>query len=186
MTNNQVQYWALRESARHNQEVEAQGRASIQETVRHNLVSEDQQWTSLNISERNLVETMRHNLVAEDQQQQSINESVRHNKQSEAIGFGQIRATVQAASISAGAAITSANIAAETTRRGQDINAFISGMNIGVAQQNADTNALNAKTEQKREFAYEQDSAARQFGMIVGGVGSGIEAYGGMKAATTQ
>jgi len=186
MTNNQVQYWSLRESARHNKEMEALQSFQNLETQRHNLETEQQGRTSLNLTERQLNENIRHNLVGEDQQQQSINEAVRHNQAQEQIGFGQIQATIAAASMAAGATIRSAQINADTLQRGQDINAFVSQMEIGIKQQQTDINQFNAETERMRQYTYDQDSAARQFSYIIGGTAGGFETASNIKAMTTK
>lgn len=73
MTNNQINYWNLKETNRSNLEKERQGRDVIAETGRHNRATEA-------IDLGKLEETQRHNRVTESQTDRSLSETERSNK----------------------------------------------------------------------------------------------------------
>jgi hypothetical protein len=94
MTNQQIQYWGLQESKRHNLETESLGSKSLNETKRHNIVTENLGYDTLAESKRHSIvserETQRHNMATESLTQQQIglgyaqlNETTRHNLQQE-------------------------------------------------------------------------------------------------------
>lgn len=103
MTQNQINYWNLKESQRHNYISETETNrhnvategidlGKLNETVRHNKVSEGQTDRSLGIESGKLDETKRHNLQTERQadvnlgiQAGSLQETKRHNQASEAL-----------------------------------------------------------------------------------------------------
>lgn len=72
MTKNQIDYWTLQESKRHNVTTE-------NETNRHNVVTEG--------------ETERHNRATESRDLGALNESIRHNQATEAIELGKLQET---------------------------------------------------------------------------------------------
>lgn len=84
MLNTQVQYWALQESKRHNLMTEAQARHELDETRRRNLETERQGRVSLD-------ETSRHNREQENQGWFNARESARHNKESESVGWSTLQ-----------------------------------------------------------------------------------------------
>lgn len=70
------------------------------ENKRHNLVQEDIGYKQVDIGYKTINETIRHNTVSENQNQQQINESIRHNRATEAIGYMQANAALQQAETS--------------------------------------------------------------------------------------
>lgn len=91
MTHNQIEFQELKETIRHNQKVESetgrhnvvtedQGWSSIQETKRHNLVNEALGYGNLALGYDTLSETKRHNIVGET-------ETHRHNVVTEDQGW---------------------------------------------------------------------------------------------------
>lgn len=72
MTRNQIEYWNLQETGRHNAVTE-------RETERHNRVGE--------------TETNRHNVMTENIDIGKLNESIRHNKQTESLGWANLSET---------------------------------------------------------------------------------------------
>lgn len=98
MTRNQIDYWTLQETKRHNQ-------VSEQESVRHNRADEGETQRSHRANEElgrnNLLElsrhnqsveneTNRHNVAMESVEQGKLSETTRHNKATENIGYGQL------------------------------------------------------------------------------------------------
>lgn len=90
MTANQINYWNLQETGRHNRVTEAETErhnrrtedidlAKLSETTRHNMATED-------ISNRTLSETTRHNLAQESYNVNNLAETQRHNVATESIG----------------------------------------------------------------------------------------------------
>lgn len=65
MTANQIKFAEHRENVRHNQEMESQGRATISETGRHNLVQEGIGQSNVGLGYANLGELSRHNQAQE-------------------------------------------------------------------------------------------------------------------------
>lgn len=105
MTQNQIRYQELKETTRHNQEMEAQGRSGLQETGRHNVATEKETSRHNVVTERETtrhnviteVETNRHNRVTEDLGYENLKlgysnlaETSRHNQATEAIGREQL------------------------------------------------------------------------------------------------
>lgn len=72
MTNNQIQYWSLQETKRHNQ-------AGESENIRHNVAAE--------------TETGRHNLATEQVDISKLNETVRHNQATEQFNISSLQET---------------------------------------------------------------------------------------------
>lgn len=85
MTHNQIEYWNLQETQRHNLAGEGETKrhnvAGETETNRHNVATETVEIGKLN-------ETVRHNTVTE-------RESERHNRESENIGYGQLNESIR-------------------------------------------------------------------------------------------
>ena len=85
MTHNQIEYWNLQETKRHNvvgeTETQRHNVAGETETNRHNVATE-----AVDIGRLN--ETVRHNTVTE-------RESERHNRESENIGYGQLNESIR-------------------------------------------------------------------------------------------
>lgn len=85
MTHNQIEYWNLQETKRHNI-------AGESETNRHNVVGENessrhnQATEAIDIGKLN--ETVRHNTVTEG-------ETERHNRETENIGYGQLNESIR-------------------------------------------------------------------------------------------
>lgn len=161
----QVQYWNMVENARHNRVQEAIDQeknrlgwanldysyASLDETKRHNVATEELQSRSLDIQafdattrRQQVAENVRHNLVSEAQGQQIITETHRHNVAQEGIGYSQVAvgwANVEVANRQARVAEVNANtqrLNAQTQARNAEINAF-----------NADTSRMNYYETQK-------------------------------------
>lgn len=148
MTRNQIAYWAnveakrnneatLAETARHNREMETQGRQQIsvqsgnlQELARHNVAQERFSQSTLSANIGQLREQARHNLATEG-------ESVRHNIRQENIGLLQ-----------AGASSVSADAAR---------------MNAVANSYNAKTNRLNASTNARNASVNERNSSINQY-----------------------
>lgn len=90
MTDIQLKFWAQNEVQRHNYATEAQAASELQETRRHNVVTETETTRHNRVSEiqvdRQIVETQRHNRVTED-------ETTRHNLQQETLGFQSLNET---------------------------------------------------------------------------------------------
>lgn len=81
MTKNQIDYWANKETARHNVVTET-------ETNRHNVATE-----SIDISKLN--EEKRHNLATEDLGYKQLDETKRHNIVTEGIDIGKLSETTR-------------------------------------------------------------------------------------------
>lgn len=120
MTHNQINYWTLQESTRHNLASEGETQrhnlasenietGKLQETSRHNLATE-------NIDISKLAETSRHNLASEGQGYMQLAETHRHNVSEEAIGSAQAKAALQNADTNAYNANTNRLVANETNR----------------------------------------------------------------------
>lgn len=110
MTHNQIEYWNLQETQRHNLAGEGETKrhnvAGETETNRHNVATETVEIGKLN-------ETVRHNTVTE-------RESERHNRESENIGYGQLNESIRHNTVTEGIqrmdAQTRANQLAESVR----------------------------------------------------------------------
>lgn len=94
MTTNQINYWKLQEDKRHNQ-------ASESETARHNVVTERQKNSDIDISRASLAENARHNVVNEQLNRVQYEENARHNRQQEQASFIQANAAASQASSAA-------------------------------------------------------------------------------------
>lgn len=112
MTTNQINYWNLQESRRHNVVSEGETQrhnvvtetetnrhnvateaidiSKLQETHRHNVVTEGQQDRALDIQESGVRETQRHNQATENIDIGKLMETTRHNQAQEQIGKSQV------------------------------------------------------------------------------------------------
>jgi inorganic pyrophosphatase/exopolyphosphatase len=99
MTRNQLEYWNLQETKRHNAATEGEtGRHNVAEegeTKRHNVMSESEMQrhnmrTEMQ-TDTNLLETQRHNIATEGYTKQSVAETQRANRASESIRREQNR-----------------------------------------------------------------------------------------------
>lgn len=143
MTRNQIAYWAnvetkrnneanLAETARHNRELETQGRqqlsvqsGNLQELARHNVAQERFNQSTLSANIGQMREQARHNAATEQ-------ESIRHNMKQEQLGLlqtGVSRITAEANRYNA-----------QTNRQNAETNRINAGANV----QNASTNRFNA------------------------------------------
>lgn len=127
----QVQYWAQQENKRHNMAQDVLGFRTLEESQRHNIVSEN--------------ENIRHNVAQEDYWSNSLSETFRHNVAQEGI---------QTESNSIGWANANINLAnaetnrlnAETNRANAETSRFAALTNYEINTRNADTNWYNAQT----------------------------------------
>lgn len=97
MTGNQIAYWSLQEAKRHNLEDESIKFRSLTETERHNLATESNQEYANMTNYYSYLEGARANRAREA-------ENLRHNTQTEALGFAQhaenVRHNIEGESIS--------------------------------------------------------------------------------------
>lgn len=80
MTRNQIAYWELQETKRHNSRTEGQKDVELQEFGRHNVAVEG--------------ETTRHNVADESIRSGTLSENVRHNRVEESVKQGSLAETV--------------------------------------------------------------------------------------------
>ena len=83
MTGNQIAYWRYAEDARHNAEMESQGRINLSETARHNLANEALQSRQIGLGYAQLAETRRANQARELIQTNELKETARSNRAKE-------------------------------------------------------------------------------------------------------
>lgn len=134
MLNTQVQYWALQETKRHDLVTESIQRDTLNESIRHNTKSESQ------IDFQNM-ETQRHNMITEQFNWSTLNESIRHNKQMEGIGW----TNAKAAQTQAAASMKQAQAALQNAATNR-VNAQTQQRLADIQQQNANTQEKNAQT----------------------------------------
>lgn len=116
----QVQYWNMRENARHNLAMENLSSQQLTETVRHNVIGEKQANRQLNIQQQSVTNSLR-----------ALTETSRHNRASENLSwFNSYEAKRH-------------NLAAE---RNQAMANRVAYLNYNVQRQNAETQRLNANT----------------------------------------
>lgn len=104
MTHNQIDYWKLQESIRHNRKTEDQTDVANQETYRHNVSYEG--------------ETVRHNRATETVSQGSLAETVRHNQAAERVTFGEL-SEKNRHNVAVEKETTRHNVSDESTKRGE-------------------------------------------------------------------
>lgn len=133
----QVQYWTLKETEKHNRATEDLGNRTLQETVRHNIVNEE--------------ETHRHNVATEDYYAGTLAETIRHNQQGEQLSLGSLQVARQNADTNLYSAKVQAAKVANDYALGLDANRIaeenmrVSQGQLEVKQQEADTAAKQAQ-----------------------------------------
>lgn len=76
MTSNQIDYWKMKESSRHNLATEEQARNELGENRRHNLRAES-------LSNKDISERIRHDVVSEGISRGDLAEKIRHDVRQE-------------------------------------------------------------------------------------------------------
>jgi hypothetical protein len=109
MTHNQIEWWKLKETQRHNVVTEGISQNTLNESIRHNVQTEVQ-------ARNELLEQARHNQVSEAIGWGNLAETTRHNRESE-------RLTWEVAVLDSNTRISVANIGAAATRDAAAINA---------------------------------------------------------------
>lgn len=175
----QVSYWTLQENKRHNLVTEDLGFKNLNETIRHNTVSETETHRHNVETEKlgwfNADESRRHNLATEQVAIENVglgyanlSESVRHNRASEAIQSTQAYASVmqgQAAMENAGTNYLRAQhdflYQQETLHQGW-ANIQNQQRLADINQQNADTNERNAEINQQNADTHTREANIRE------------------------
>lgn len=142
----QVQYWNMRENARHNLAMESINSQQLTETMRHNVIGEKQTNRQLNLQQQSITNSLR-----------ALNETSRHNRASENLSWFNsyelkrhnlaAEANQSTANSIAARNLQIQQLNAETQKRNADTNrlAALANRNIGMA--NAYTQRMNAYTQ---------------------------------------
>lgn len=171
MTQNQIAFARLHEERRHNQAVESETARNnmvvSSETNRHNLVTEGQTdrhytdqaryWDTSNAInqshyERMDSETQRHNLTTESISAFTASEQQRHNRETESLGWSNLAET------SLHNRITESQTWSQLweTASHNAATELIAGINANIAQQNADSNAIQAAAAQLNSLSNQE------------------------------
>lgn len=195
MLQQQINYWTLQETKRHNlvQEqltgeqiaVAKEGNQinwfTAKEAQRHNIQNEGVSWTNAN-------ENIRHNQVTEGIQNRTLNETIRHNKQQEGIGWANAAANITSANAARTNAIVNVGklklerdyqpyrLAESTSRSAKNL-ADVTLSGFTAVKLTADANKSNAEAAKtKKETKYIVWDKINNTGNMIGNLLKGVGA----------
>lgn len=143
MLTTQIQYWTLVESKRHNLATEDLQNRSLNEDIRHNVVTEN--------------ETQRHNIATENYYTNLLSETTRHNVEQEGIAkegnlISWRNTDINAMNATSNRMQAQAALSNAATQRFSAVTGAALGLTKAqIDQQNAETNRINSEIASQRQ-----------------------------------